>query len=250
MNEKLILPDRVVLTRHCQSIHNAALWHSENEVVMDQFNKIVQESDDPEKHYTLSEVGINQAIRTGEALWEDPNTMEVLRHGGLYYSELFRTAQSAYYYCGGDLSGWQETELLNERDYGPFGVSIYTDDTEEKKQLWQDYKDDYWGTNFGGRGESILEISQRNKRFADKIKNDGASLASTHGDWIRGFRHLVEGVDLSKLTPDTEDVPIWNGMILEYEKVGDKLYRRFRYPNVNTNGKTPPDNTGEWMRVR
>lgn len=247
MSEKLKLPGRLVLVRHGQSLHNAALWHNDPEILAE-YDELVANTENPHLAYPLTADGKEQAHQAREVLQNDPDTAEVLQHGSRYYSHFARAIQTAEILSGNNLDEWVKNELIGERGYGPFDISRYSDDTEEKRQLWQEYKDDYWGVDFGGEGEAIDSVSQRIGKFLQQVVDKDTVLASTHGEWMRAARHVIEGVDLAKLTSKNEDIPIWNATILEYEEVDGKLFRRYQYPYV-ANGKPLPGGAGKWLKI-
>lgn len=247
MSENLKVPTRLVLVRHGQSLHNASLRCEDGDEILDQVSHIIQTSENPDLEYSLTVTGEKQVELAREMILNDKYSTEILSNGERYHSHFMRAIQTARILSDGDLSGWKEEELIGEREYGLFGSSVRGRDKGQREELLNEYfKDDYWGTDFGGEGESINSVSERAHNFISRCIGEEAVLLSTHGDFIRALRHVVEGEDISRLTPKSEEFPIWNAMILEYEKVGDKLYRRYRYPD--TNGKPLPDGTGKWLK--
>lgn len=246
MSEKLRLPERLILVRHGESLHNAVLRCKASKEMLDEYHELVRNSDSPDHEYPLTELGEKQAEMAHIALLRDDESADILENEIRVHSQFFRTEQTAEKLSGGNMTGWEKSDLLGEREYGPFGVSDRSDDTAEKRFLWQQYRTDYWGTDFGGQGESIEDVVARNRESLSRVAGKGA-IFSTHGDWIRGMIHVIEGTDPKKLTPKTEEIPILNGVILEYGAANGKLFRRHQYPD--TNDKPLPEGTGKWSKV-
>jgi broad specificity phosphatase PhoE len=254
--EKLLLPERLIVVRHVESVQN--LIKNTELANVGQLDLASYEATmlttRPNQFFPPSERGYYQ----GQALRDfvsDPANVELQNaiHRAINDNQVYDSGFTRTQYTRWCLAGehGQSDDDLRERSYGPFDDPMWDKDDPELAALWAKHKEGYWGNNMGGQGENFADVAARAERFLRRVAGKQAVLAATHGDYMRVMRRLIEGVPECEIIPTmmggNEPFPIYNAIILEYKVAAGALQRRYQYPQI---GNSPmPAGAGEWMQI-